>query len=298
MHKIGNGGGGLVIRLRKSAIISLFAVAAAALISFFALSQKAEKSSAQKSIALPIIMYHQITRNEANAGKYIITEKELEKDLIYLRDNGYETVNTADLIAFVEGKRSLPEKCVMITVDDGYETGYTILYPLLCKYNMKAVLSVVGSLTQLYTDNGDHNDKYSYLDKEEVRLLANTPQVEIQNHSYDMHYCKSGMRKGINKLYGESYEAYEKALYDDVGKMQEYLFGITGRLPEAMAYPFGEYCADTAEICRKLGFSVTFTCEEKINTVTAYRKDSLYNLGRYNRSGLYRSEDFFEKLIV
>lgn len=285
----------MVVRIRKSVALVIFIAAICCTTVFVCTRNVYTGVSAQKSISVPVIMYHQISRSEDNIGKYIIYEKELEKDLEYLKENGYETINVSDLISFIEGKAELPEKCVMLTFDDGYETAFTILYPLLKKYNMKAVVSVIGYLTELYTENEDHNDLYSYLDEEEIRILSQTDEIEIQNHSFDMHSTEQGKRKGINKLPGESFEEYKKALTDDIGKEQTEILKITGKLPEAMFYPFGECCSDTLTICKSLGFEATFTCEEKINTVTKFRKDSLYNLGRFNRSGKISSKDFFEK---
>lgn len=288
----------MIVRIRKPVmfVISISAVILCIAL-IFCTQNECKGVSAQRSVTVPIIMYHQISRSENNVGKYVIHEKELEKDLAYLKNNGYETINVNDLISFVAGKTELPEKCVMLTFDDGYETAFTILYPLIKKYNMKAVVSVIGYLTELYTENEDHNDLYSYLDEEEIRILSQTDEIEIQNHSFNMHSTEKGKRKGINKLAGESFEEYKKALTDDVGKEQTEILKITGKLPEAMFYPFGECCGDTLTVCKSLGFKATFTCEEKINTVTRFRNESLYNLGRFNRSGNAESNEFFEGIF-
>lgn len=288
----------MVIKIRKTAVLlSLLALSLAAFLFVGALKYTAVPTAGRQSVRVTVIMYHQISKNSGNVGKYVIDAKELEKDFIWLRDNGYETVSVRELTDYVSGFGTLPEKSVLLTFDDGYETGFTVLYPLLKKYNMKAVISVVGSYTELFTENEDHNDKYSYLDREEVRLLSKSPLVEIGNHSFDMHYYESGKRRGINKLSGETYDAYRKAVTADVGKMQEYLMKITGNKPYIMAYPFGEYNKDTAEICGSLGLPVTFTCEEKPCIVTQYQKASLTNIGRYNRSGTADREKFFGKIL-
>lgn len=247
----------------------------------------------QKSVDLPIIMYHQITVGD-NVGRYVLSLEQLESDLEYIQRKGYETVNVADIIAFVEGERNLPEKPIMLTFDDGYETGYTMLYPLLKKYNMCAVVSVIGSLTDMYTEIDDHNDFYSYLTWDEVKFLSSTKEIEIQNHSYDMHYSQSGKRKGIAKLKNESYDEYYDALYNDVGKMQLLLMKKASCKATAMAYPFGSYTEETTKICKRLGFKCTFTCEEKINTIVEYNSETLFDLGRYNRPSGKASEEFFK----
>ena len=129
----------MIKRTLKSAAV-VFAAIIIILAVYFSLSQEAKKISTSQSVSIPIIMYHQISKNGKNVGRYVISREELEKDLIYLQKNGYETVNVADIISYVEGEKSLPEKCVMLTFDDGYETGFNVLYPLMHKYLMKAVV--------------------------------------------------------------------------------------------------------------------------------------------------------------
>ena len=64
----------------------------------------------------------------------------------------------------------------------------------------------------------------------------------------------------------------------------------------AMVYPYGSHTELTLEVCKDLGFICTLTCEERINTVVKYNTASLYNLGRYNRSGEVSTEEFFKQL--
>ncbi len=291
----------MVIKIKKS----LLAILAFILILCTVIGGYTQKSvsayspvqvKAQKSIELPIIMYHQLTTHD-NVGRYILSVEQLENDLKYIKSKGYETINVADLIDYVSGRGDLPEKPIMLTFDDGYETGYTMLYPLLKEYNMCAVVSVIGSLCDMYTEIDDHNDYYSYLTWDEVKFLSSTDEIEIQNHSYDMHYSESGKRKGIGKLKNETYDAYYDALYNDVGKMQLLLMKKAARKATAMAYPFGNYSDETTEICKSLGFECTFTCEEKVNTIMKYNKSSLFNLGRYNRASGKTSAEFFGGIL-
>lgn len=296
-----SGGDNMVIRLRKS----ILAVTALSLIfcAVFAWYRQSAVSAlspvqtaAQKSVSLPVIMYHQLTVHD-NVGRYILSVEQLESDLKYIIEKGYETVTVADLIKFVKGEGELPEKPIMLTFDDGYETGCTMLYPLLKKYNMCAVVSVIGSLTDMYTEIEDHNDFYSYLTWDEVKFLSSTKEIEIQNHSYDMHYSQSGKRKGIGKLKNESFDDYYDALYNDVGKMQLLLMKKASCKATAIAYPFGNYSKETTDICKRLGFECSFTCEEKVNTVVKYNRESLFNLGRYNRASGKTSKEFFEGIV-
>lgn len=254
-----------------------------------------EKTSSSVSIRLPVIMYHQISRSKSE--KYIIRADELESDLAYLSKKGYATVTVKDLIAYVENNVPLPEKCVMLTFDDGHETVDTILYPLLKNYDMRAVSSIIGSLADLYTENGDRNDAYAYLCWDEIAELSGSGRIEFQNHSYDMHCLKNGKRRGMSSLKDESFDVYYANLYEDLSKNQLKLFSKTGINPTAVMYPYGIRGNDTLEACRRMGFKATFTCEEKINTIVCGDPNSLFELGRFNRAGGISSKDFFENIL-
>ena len=98
-------------------------------------------------IQLPIIMYHAILEDNKLSSKYIVSPDLLEKDLAYIRKKGYTPVFMKEVIAFAEGKGKLPKRPIVITFDDGYYNNYYYVYPLLQKYNMKAVISVVGKMS-------------------------------------------------------------------------------------------------------------------------------------------------------
>ena len=94
---------------------------------------------------VPIVMYHKISVSQRSLGKHVIAPEELEADLRYLTENGYETVFMADLIAFVHEGRPLPDKPIVLTFDDGYYNNYSKGMPLLEQYDMKMVLSVISA---------------------------------------------------------------------------------------------------------------------------------------------------------
>lgn len=245
---------------------------------------------------LPIIMYHHTSQKQKLLGKFTITSKEFEDDLIYLLENGFEAINVADLLAYVYDGATLPDKPVMITFDDGHESFYKYIYPLLKKYNVKAILSLVGTYTQTYSDVDDHNIDYSYTNWTQVNEMSKSGYVEIANHSYDMHKTK-GSRYGISKNNNEDLEQYKKAISLDILKLQEDIKDYTGKMATTFTYPFGKFSKETKQILKDLGFKAIFNCAEKLNIIDLNNPNFLYNLGRFNRpSGIY-SGDFFKKVL-
>ena len=105
----------------------------------------AEAPAGSQALALPIVMYHHILKEPTRLNSYTISPDEFRQDLQYLRDNGYQSILIQDLIDYVNGEAELPEKPVMITFDDGYESFYEYAFPILKEMKFRAVFSVVGT---------------------------------------------------------------------------------------------------------------------------------------------------------
>ena len=99
------------------------------------------------SVSLPVLMYHHILESSSRLGDYVISPQQFEADLQFLSVHGYQTVTVLDILRLVQTGGPLPEKPVLITFDDGYESTYAYAFPLLKKYGMTAVVSIIGSYT-------------------------------------------------------------------------------------------------------------------------------------------------------
>lgn len=249
-------------------------------IAFFSGAGSTKNKADNDEVFLPIIMYHSILKDQKLQNDYTISPTLMENDLKYLTSSGYTTVTVDDLINYVYHGKKLPEKCIMLTFDDGYYNNYYYAYPLLKKNKCKAVISPIASMTEKFTQTQDISVSYGHISNDDIKEMVRSGYVEIQNHSYDMHTLKP--RKGVSRKQGESFDNYKKAITDDITKAQNYLENVTGEKPSCFVYPFGAKCNSTEEIVRELGFVCTLTCTEKPNVITR-DKESLFELGRYRR---------------
>lgn len=252
----------------------------------------ADAPSESESVRVPIVMYHLILRDPARAGNYVISPETLEADLKFLKENGYQTVTAEDLIAFVYEGDPLPEKPVVLTFDDSYTNNYTYAYPLLEQYGMRAVLSVIGSVTDRYTASNDENPNYANLTWARVRELSDSGVFEIQNHTYDLHRNDSP-RKGCKRILGESVESYQAMLSRDLLENQSAIERAIGTRPRAFVYPFGAISPESVEVVKNAGFLASFSCEEGMNELRFGDPDGLFLLKRKNRPAGISSDDFF-----
>ena len=251
-------------------------------------------ANSEDYIEVPIIMYHSILKDSSRSNKYTVTPAVLEEDLKYIKDKGYTTVTIADLISYVYNDTPLPEKPIVLTFDDGHYNNYGYLFPLLEKYDMKAVISIVGSYTDKFTETDEANLNYSYLRWKDIKELMDTGRIEFQNHTYSLH-SNTGKRIGTKKIKGETDEHYKSILKDDILKLQQEFEENTNYFPQCFTYPFGGISNASLDIIKELGFKASLSCEQGINKLTK-NPNSLYLLKRYNRPSYISTYNFFQKI--
>ncbi len=251
-------------------------------------------ATSEDYIEVPIIMYHSILKDPSRSNKYTVTPTVLEEDLKYIKDKGYTTVTIADLISYVYDDMPLPEKPIVLTFDDGHYNNYGYLFPLLEKYDMKAVISIVGSYTDKFTETDEANLNYSYLRWKDIKELMDTGRIEFQNHTYSLH-SNTGKRIGTKKIKGETDEHYKSILKDDILKLQQEFEENTNYFPQCFTYPFGGISNASLDIIKELGFKASLSCEQGINKLTK-NPNSLYLLKRYNRPSYISTYNFFQKI--
>ena len=100
-----------------------------------------------------------------------------EAMLAFLKLNGYVTLDADEYHRVVVGRAGFPSKAVVLTFDDGWRSLWSVGFPLLKKYGVKAVVFIVpGRLRQ--SDSGS-----PLLSWEEVREMDASGLVDFQSHS-------------------------------------------------------------------------------------------------------------------
>lgn len=244
------------------------------------LSEIYATSSLHKSVSVPIMMYHHVKYE--NFGKDVISPYEFESDLKFLAKNNYTTITMNDLVAYVYEGKELPKNPIILSFDDGYYSTYQYVFPLLRKYDMKIVLSIIGKSTDDFSRVKKQNIN-SHLTWEQIQEMEASGLVEIQNHSYNLHSNRNG-RYGCGKKSDECLSQYEETLEEDIITLQNKIKAVIDQEPTTFTYPFGKYSDETETIMRKLGFKSTLSVAYGINVIKIGDTDSLYELKRICRS--------------
>lgn len=266
-----------------------------------AVSQELNASKVpENTVPVPIIMYHSLLKDKNRQNKFVIDPALFENDLNYLKQNGYTTLLMTDLIQAVSDGTPLPEKPIILTFDDGYYNNYLYAYPMLKKYNMKALISIIGRYTDEYSQLHEDNANYSHITWDQANEMIASGLVEIQNHTYDMHTYNKG-RKGCKQNPGETQEVYRSVMDSDVGKLQKRIFEKTHKLPNTFTYPFGYMSDGSGLLLKDMGFQATLSCSEGINYISTkedHNPDQLFRLKRCLRPPHKSSQEFFQNLGI
>ena len=234
----------------------------------------------EDGVTLPILMYHDVS--DVHPGKDVVTPAELRSDLIWLKEEGYHPVTMARVIAYADGGATLPEKPIVLSFDDGLTSACDRVLPLLRELDMPIVLSVIAGSADEFTAYRQGKVRLAHAAWPQLRELAESGLVELQNHSYGLHRAAGGIF-GCDRMAAESRGAYGQRLAADALLAQERIWTETGQLPAVFTYPYGRYSAESEDILEELGFRATLTCDFGVNRIEP-GQDCLFGLKRICRS--------------
>lgn len=190
------------------------------------------RTPAAQTADVAILMYHAFTEDEADTGSLCTLASEFERQLSALRDAGYTSVGYADLIEFVNGDGKLPEKPLLISIDDGYQNNLDLAAPLLEKYGFCANIAVIGVSIGRTTYKDTDIPIMPHFSLEDARPWVARGVLTVTTHSYDMHQVTAvdgaGCRRGVLQMRGEAEPDYIAALTQDYTRAQEQLAGLPG----------------------------------------------------------------------
>jgi len=212
----------------------------------------------------------------------------------WLKDKEYNVVSIDDLVAAQHGKKPLPEKAVLLTFDDGYESMYTKVFPLLKLFNYPALLDIVGTWID-QVNIGAQSVKYGattisaekFLSMDQIKEMNDSGLVEIGSHSYDFHQGVTGNPQGNKQPSAVTFEwnvatgEYEtlhslrQRLRKDMRQTVELFERLLGKRPRVMVWPFGAFNQIGVEEARRAGMPISIGLSDgknNVNDMTAIKR--------------------------
>ena len=207
--------------------------------------------SAEGYQTIPILTYHQFGDN--CRSPLCVPTDVFELQIRYLKENGYSVITAEELLAFLEYRHSLPKKSVLITMDDGYRSVYSIAYPILKKYGFTAIFYI-------YTDFvGASSSAVTWEQLREMKADGFTIGSHTMFHS-DLTKQKEGESKG------EFMARVKKELFGSKEIIDQKLAQDT----YILAYPYGRYDQRAIEYAELAGYKIAMSVKRGGNPFFAY----------------------------
>ena len=231
-----------------------------------------------------VLAYHSVVDESAaeNQKQYFpqtISAQTLIKHFNWLKENGYNVISWQQVIDAENGKGTLPDNAVLLSFDDGYETMYNVVFPLLKAYNYPAVFAPVTGWLDTPADQ-----KIAYADKmldrsvfatwSQVKEMEQSGLVEVASHTHNLHNGINANPSGgqlpsviapeyKNGKY-ETEDAYKNRLKSDFTRSVQTLVNHIGKKPRVMVWPYGQFNDVAVQLARQAGMPHYFSLGEKI----------------------------------
>jgi len=205
----------------------------------------------------------------------VISTTKFEEQLRYLKENKYQSIKPKDLECYMKNKCKLPEKAVLITIDDGNISTYYKALPLLEKYNFNSLVFVISSRVNAVTEAWDPK-RLAYLGEDKIQeIKMKHKSMSIGSHSHQLHDLINGQNPSFAKTKNE--------IFEDVKKSKEILNA------EYYAYPFGVSSSKYIDALKEADYKMAFTFKDY---KMASNKNDQYTIPRVEIRGDYDMKQF------
>jgi len=173
-------------------------------------------------------------KEEKKTPEYTISYEEFEREIEEIKGRGLKTLTASEYVAMLKNGK-VEKGSILLTFDDGYESVYTVVFPLLKKYGIKATVFIVPK----YIGGKGH------LTWKQVKEMADSGLVEIGSHSLTHAKLSQLSEEEVRKEVSESKRRIERA----------------GAKVNVFAWPYGEkWDKERAdEMLKEFGYTGAFT---------------------------------------
>ena len=226
---------------------------------------------------VPILMYHEVSSAPHPAfRRYTVTARAFRRQMQWLADSGYRSIDMDTLVRARQGLISLPDRPVVLTFDDGFRSCGEHALPVLREHGFTAIFYLVSGLMG-----------------ETSRWLLPELGIELPIMTWDTarELVAAGFQCGAHtvthpRLPGLHPLQCRSELVDARARLESEL----GRPVVHLAYPYGAFDQAVREIAAesgyvsacstRSGFSEVEDDRLALHRISVYGHDSLHDFTR------------------
>jgi peptidoglycan/xylan/chitin deacetylase (PgdA/CDA1 family) len=190
-----------------------------------------------------VLCYHRF--EDKPKDSLAIKPSDFEAQMQVLKDNGISVISMPDFLAWRRGEKSIPPKSAIISIDDGYISGYSVGWPILKKFGYPFTMFIYTDYVKGGPKSGGQSISWEQL--AEMRDAG----VDIQSHTVS--------HSSLNAKKGKTDEQYRAWLKSEIAGSKEILERQLGIQVKAIAYPYGLHNEAVRETVKQAGYEAAFT---------------------------------------
>ena len=236
---------------------------------------------------VPVLYMHWfVTRREKNeiekysSSRWYAAIEDFEEQILWLRQHKYTFLTADEFYQWYIGEKTLPRKSVLLTFDDGEESNYHLVLPILQKHQIPATFFIIGKRImekkEIMPLGASESQVRYFTYKDYLELNEKRDLISFGSHSYNLHFFLNG-KHAVEVL-------DEQSITDDFEKMKGH-FSVN-----YFAAPYGAYNESVYKNVKKyhkMGF-----CVETPKCPYAKRGEDVYRIRRIRVDGLTTIKDF------
>ena len=194
-------------------------------------------------VRVSVLGYHEFSATAPPTAMRIRTST-FRKQLEAIKNLGLPVITLDDFMAWKKGRKDLPARAILITIDDGWKSVYTDAYPILKEYGFPFTIY----LYKNYVDGGGRA-----LTSAMIREMQKNGAT-IGSHSVSHPFpgtVKSQARKGP--------KAFDAFLRREFGDSKSFLQERFGQPITTYAYPGGYHTEEMFPVADEYGYEFLFT---------------------------------------
>jgi peptidoglycan/xylan/chitin deacetylase (PgdA/CDA1 family) len=226
------------------------------------------------------LCYHDVS-NGFVGNEFSIRRKDLVDQFDYLKAH-YNVVSLQDIMDANQGKKTLPPRAVLITVDDGLGSFYEIVYPLLKQYKFPAVFAVVTKWTEdgAAPDYGFKDSNPKMASWKHLKEMMKSGLVDVVSHTHDLHqghiFNPQGNQAAVAGFFKydpttKTYQSEEDMMSRvefDLRKSNEQIKKHLGKDNTVIVWPYGQMNGISKQGAEKAGMKIQMTLRPGFNNAS------------------------------
>ncbi|MGC1402463.1 MAG: polysaccharide deacetylase family protein [Thermodesulfobacteriota bacterium] len=214
--------------------------------------------------AVPILTYHHI--NPLEGDMVTVSVNHFEEQMSFLHRKGYHTLFVSELVEWMQGKRTVPKKSVVLSFDDGFWDNYEFAFPILKKYGLKATIFLVTGWIAEERDPGQAREVIPHHQGNQLIAQGRGDQIAMTwLEAKEMQ--ESGLIEMESHTHSHNKELYQDrpALKDDLDRSREAIRSHLSKNSTCLCWPGGRYSPESIITAREADFTALCTTERGLN---------------------------------